>query len=70
MALFMDFHLGNLTLYIMNFGTIILIPKCREVLMIQQYRSICLLKVSFIFFTKVAMNRVIEVVKKSLIQHK
>jgi hypothetical protein len=30
MALFMDFHDGFLPLYRLNFGTIILIPKCRE----------------------------------------
>jgi hypothetical protein len=30
MALFTDFHDGSLPLYKLNFGTIILIPKCRE----------------------------------------
>jgi hypothetical protein len=56
MALFMDFHLGNLPLYSLNFGTIIIILKCREALMIQQYRLNCLLNVS--------LNRVMEVGKK------
>jgi hypothetical protein len=64
MALFMEFHSGRLPLYSLNFGTIILIPKCREVVTIQQYRPICLLSVSFKKFTKVAMNRVTEVAKK------
>jgi hypothetical protein len=30
MALFWEFHNGNLPLYSLNFGTIILLPKCRE----------------------------------------
>jgi hypothetical protein len=63
MALFMEFHLGNLPLYSLNFGTIILIPKCREVVTIQQYKLICLLNVSFKIFTKVTTNRVTEVAK-------
>jgi hypothetical protein len=64
MTLFMDFHLSNLPLYSLKFGTIILIPKCREAPTIQQYRLICLLNVSFKLFTKVATNRVIEIAKK------
>jgi hypothetical protein len=28
MALFREFHMGNLPLYSLNFGTIILLPKC------------------------------------------
>jgi hypothetical protein len=50
MALFEDFHDGNLPLYSLNFGTIILLPKCMEACKIQQYRLICLLNVSFNFF--------------------
>jgi hypothetical protein len=64
MALFMEFHLGNLSLYSLNFGTIILIPKSREVITIQQYRPICLLNVSFKIFTKVVAIRMTEVAKK------
>jgi hypothetical protein len=64
LALFTDFHDGSLPLYRLNFGTIILIPKCREVITIQQYQPICLLNVSFNFFTKVATNRITEVAKK------
>jgi hypothetical protein len=30
MVLFLDFHAGNLPLYSLNFGTIVLLPKCRE----------------------------------------
>jgi hypothetical protein len=64
MDLFNEFHLGNLPLYSLNFGTIILLPKCWEAAKIQQYRPICLLNVSFNFFTKVATNRVTQVVQK------
>jgi hypothetical protein len=64
MTLFMDFHLGYLPLYNLNFGTIILIPKCREAITIQQYKPICLLNISFKFFTKVATNRITKVAKK------
>jgi hypothetical protein len=64
MALFMEFDLRNLLLYSLNFGTIILIPKCREVVTIKQYRPIYLLNVSFKIFTKVATNGVTDVAKK------
>jgi len=30
MALFEDFHNGTLPLFSLNFGTIILLPKCKE----------------------------------------
>jgi hypothetical protein len=30
MTLFREFHRGNLPLYSLNFGTIILFPKCAE----------------------------------------
>jgi hypothetical protein len=47
MALFMDFHAGNLLLHSINFRTIILLPKCREATHIKEYRPICLLNISF-----------------------
>jgi len=34
MALFEDFHNGTLPLYSLNFGTIILLPKCKEAIRI------------------------------------
>jgi hypothetical protein len=64
MALFLDFHAGNHPLYSLNFGTIILLPKCREASQIKQYRPICLLNVSFNFFTKVATNMISQVAQK------
>jgi hypothetical protein len=64
MALFREFHRGDLALYSLNFMTIILLPKCAEALTIQQYRPICLLNVSFKIFTKVLTNRLVGVVQK------
>jgi hypothetical protein len=61
MALFREFHAGNLPLYSLNFGTIILLPKSQEAISVQQYRPICLLNVSFKIFTKVATKRITEV---------
>mgnify|MGYP003702354059 FL=1 len=62
--LFKEFHNASLPLFSLNFGTIILLPKCVEAMKIQQYRLICLLNVSFKFFTKVATNRIMCVAQK------
>jgi hypothetical protein len=64
MALFREFHRGNLPLYSLNFGTIILLLKCVEALTIQQYRPICLLNVSFKIFTKVLTYRLAGVAQR------
>jgi hypothetical protein len=66
MALFTEFHQGDLPLYSLNFGTIILLPKCRESTKIQQYRHICLLNVSFKIFTKVGTNRVTMIAQNTI----
>ena len=63
MALFSDFHREDLNLYSLNFGIITLIPKIQDATKIQQYRPICVLNVSFKFFTKVATNRLNKVAK-------
>ena len=47
----------QLELFRLNFGKIILLPKVNEAEMIQQYRPIFLLNVSFKIFTKVATIR-------------
>jgi hypothetical protein len=57
MAMFRDFHTGDLPLFCLNFGVITLIPKEKEVKRIQQYRPICMLNVSFKIFTKVMASR-------------
>ena len=41
-----------------------LLPKKENAIQIQQYRPICLLNVSFNFFTKVGTNRITEVAQK------
>jgi hypothetical protein len=57
MDLFSSHHAGQLELFRLNFGEIILLPKVNEAERIQQYRPICLLNVSFRIFTKVATIR-------------
>jgi hypothetical protein len=55
--LFGCLHAGQLELFRLNFGEIILLPKVNETERIQQYRPICLLNVSLKNFTKVATLR-------------
>ena len=64
MAIFRDFHKGKFDLFSLNFGVITLFPKLQEVKMIQHYRPICMLNVSFKIFTKVTMNRIVKVTQK------
>jgi len=64
MAMFREFHAGNLPFFNLNFGTVTLIPKQKEVKQIQQYRPICMLNVSFKIFTKVLANRLTALANK------
>jgi hypothetical protein len=64
LALFDAFHKGELPLFSLNFGHIILVPKSKDAMSIQHYRPICLLNVSFKIFTKVLTNRVSGVASK------
>ena len=57
LAMFDAWHAGQLELFRLNFGEIILLPKIKEPEKIQHYRPICLLNVSFKIFTKVATIR-------------
>jgi mannosylglycoprotein endo-beta-mannosidase len=61
MKMFVNFQQGNLQLFKLNYGTIILLPEKENAIQIQQYRPICLLNVSFKIFTKVGTNRVTRV---------
>jgi hypothetical protein len=61
MALFIDFHDECLNLFSLSFGVITLIPKTVDAKMIQQYRPIDVLNVSFKIFTKVGTNRLSKV---------
>jgi hypothetical protein len=64
MAMFVQLQRGDFPLYKLNFRVITLLPKKEEAVQIQQYRPICLLNVSFNFFTKVGTNRVTGVAPK------
>jgi hypothetical protein len=57
LEMFSVLHAGQLELFCLNFGEIILLPKVNEAQRIQQYRPICLLNVSFKIFMKVATIR-------------
>ena len=59
--IFHDLFSGQLQLFHLNFGTIILLPKKTEAVRIEQFRPICLLNVSFKIFTKVGTNRLIQI---------
>ena len=63
LALFEDFHKGNLQLHSLNFGIITLVPKT-DAIKIQNYRPICLLNVSFKILTKVLTNRIVLLANK------
>ena len=56
--------MGDLDLFKLNFGEIILLLNIKEACDIQQYKSICLLNVSFKIFTKVTTNRLNSVADK------
>ena len=47
LQLFTCLHSGQLELFRLNFGEIILLPKVNEAVRIQQFRPICLLNISF-----------------------
>jgi hypothetical protein len=64
MSLFSSFYKGELPLFHLNFGIIILLPKKENVIRIQQYKPIRLLNVNFKVFTKVGTNRVTELAQK------
>jgi hypothetical protein len=55
--LFVKLHVGQIYLFHINFGEIILLPKVNDAEWIQQFRPICLLNVCFKIFTKVATIR-------------
>jgi len=62
--MFRSFQKGELPLFRLNYGNIILLPKKENANQIQQYRPICLLNVSFKIFTKVGTNRISKVANK------
>jgi hypothetical protein len=64
MAMFFQLQAGDLPLFKLNFGIINLLPKKEDASRIEQYRPICLLNVSFKFFTKVGANRITGMAQK------
>jgi hypothetical protein len=60
-AMFVSFQKGELPLFHLNYGKIVLLPKKEDATQIQQYRPICLFNVSFKVFTKVETNRISEI---------
>jgi hypothetical protein len=64
MSLFFNWQVGNLNLYSLNFGMIIMLHKTQDADVIQKYRPICLLHVFYKFLTKVTTLRVEAVMGK------
>jgi hypothetical protein len=60
-AMFVSFQKGELPLFHLNYGKIVLLPKKEDATQIQQYRPICLFNVSFKVFTKVETNRISKI---------
>jgi hypothetical protein len=54
---FDDFVSGKLDIGRLNFGTITLLPKCEDAMMIQKFRPICLMNTSLKIVTKGMNNR-------------
>jgi hypothetical protein len=63
MELITDFMKRKIRVERLNYGVITLIPKCKEARMIQKFRPICLLNVSFKIITKILMERLAEVIE-------
>lgn len=55
-AMFADFHIGDLAILSLNFGVVSLLPNLQEAKQIQQYKPICMLNISLKIFTKVLAN--------------
>jgi hypothetical protein len=62
--LFMDFHVGSLDIKRLNYGTITLLPKVKDVNRIQQFRPICFLNCLYKWFTKLLTMRLEPVAKR------
>jgi hypothetical protein len=63
-ALFEDFHKGNLDLSRLNFALVTLIPKVGDATNIKQFRPISLLNCSFKIFSKLLTLRLTTVVQR------
>jgi hypothetical protein len=56
MSMIHDLHSEDIPLFSLNFGVITLIPKVREANLIQHYKPICLLNVSFKLFVRLCVS--------------
>jgi hypothetical protein len=61
---FDDFVNGKLDIGRLNFGTITLLPKCEDAMVIQKLRPICLMNTSLKIVTKGMNNRLSPVAEK------
>jgi hypothetical protein len=61
---FDDFVSGKLDIGRLNFGTITLLPKCEDAMVIQKFRPICLMNTSLKIVTKGMNNRLSPVAEK------
>ena len=59
--MFYDYFNGQLELFHLNFGMITLLPKKEEAVRIEQFRTICLMNLSFKIFMKVGTNRLTRI---------
>lgn len=57
MALFHDFYLGKLDIFLLNFVVLALIPKEKDATSMKKFKPTSLLNCVFKFFTKVLTNR-------------
>jgi hypothetical protein len=57
-----DFYENKLDVARINYGVVSLIPKGKDADRIQKYRPICLLNMLFKIFTKILVNRLIQVI--------
>lgn len=64
LALFQDFHKGDLDLYRLNCALITLIPKVEEATNMKPFRPISLLNCSFKIFSNLMTNRLCPVVQR------
>jgi hypothetical protein len=65
--MFIDFQKGELDVARLNYGFITLVPKGKDADKIQKYWPICLLNVSFKIITRVLVNRLIQVIWKTIL---
>lgn len=64
LEMFNKLHAESLNMSRLNYGTITLIPKLKEISTIKQYRPICLLNADYKWFTKVLTLRLTKFAPK------